>query len=181
MWSSLKEYHRPASIHSALRLLGRDQVHTAPLAGGTWLVARRDPSIQAVVDISGLDLAFIAKSTRRLRLGAMTTLQTLAEHPQIQEVAGGMLARAIRRRALAMRKTRCIMRHSEIRQNRVIRRKIEHDGKCVSPGDGQMLIVNLPGSPKAVREGMEVLAPILPSAIALIKDETPLDGLCMPH
>ena len=43
---------------------------------------------------------------------------------------------------------------------------------------GQSLIVNLPGSPKAVREGMEVLAPLLPSAIALIKDETPTDGLC---
>lgn len=40
------------------------------------------------------------------------------------------------------------------------------------------LIVNLPGSPKAVLEGMEVLAPLLPSVIALIKDETPTDGLC---
>ncbi len=43
------------------------------------------------------------------------------------------------------------------------------------------LIVNLPGSPKAVQEGMETLAPLLPSAIALIKDETPLDGLCAPQ
>jgi molybdenum cofactor synthesis domain-containing protein len=43
------------------------------------------------------------------------------------------------------------------------------------------LIVNLPGSPKAVQEGMEALAPLLPSAIALIKDETPLDGLCAPQ
>ncbi|RME43354.1 MAG: MogA/MoaB family molybdenum cofactor biosynthesis protein [Chloroflexi bacterium] len=43
------------------------------------------------------------------------------------------------------------------------------------------LIVNLPGSPKAVREGMEVLAPLLPAAIALIKDETPVDGLCAPQ
>jgi len=46
---------------------------------------------------------------------------------------------------------------------------------------GRTLIVNLPGSPKAVQEGMEVLAPLLPSAIALIKDETPLDGLCAPQ
>jgi molybdopterin adenylyltransferase len=46
---------------------------------------------------------------------------------------------------------------------------------------GRTLIVNLPGSPKAVREGMEVLAPLLPSAIALVKDETPLDGLCTPQ
>lgn len=31
------------------------------------------------------------------------------------------------------------------------------------------LIVNLPGSPKAVREGMEVLAPILPHAIQMLR------------
>lgn len=46
---------------------------------------------------------------------------------------------------------------------------------------GRTLIVNLPGSPKAVREGMEVLASLLPAAIALIKDETPVDGLCAPQ
>jgi len=34
---------------------------------------------------------------------------------------------------------------------------------------GQTLIVNLPGSPKAVREGMEVLAPILPHAIQMLR------------
>ncbi len=34
---------------------------------------------------------------------------------------------------------------------------------------GQTLIVNLPGSPKAVREGMEVLAPLLPHAIQMLR------------
>ncbi|MCP4539151.1 MAG: MogA/MoaB family molybdenum cofactor biosynthesis protein [Chloroflexi bacterium] len=34
---------------------------------------------------------------------------------------------------------------------------------------GQTLIVNLPGSPKAVREGMETLAPILPHAIKMLR------------
>ena len=43
------------------------------------------------------------------------------------------------------------------------------------------MIVNLPGSPKAVREGMEVLAPILPAAVALIRGDTPVDGLCAPQ
>lgn len=43
------------------------------------------------------------------------------------------------------------------------------------------LIVNLPGNPKAVREGMEVLAPLLPAVIALIKGEAPVDGLCTPQ
>jgi len=34
---------------------------------------------------------------------------------------------------------------------------------------GQTLIVNLPGSPKAVRQGMETLAPILPHAIKMLR------------
>jgi molybdopterin adenylyltransferase len=34
---------------------------------------------------------------------------------------------------------------------------------------GRTLIVNLPGSPKAVREGMETLAPILPHAVKMAR------------
>jgi molybdopterin adenylyltransferase len=34
---------------------------------------------------------------------------------------------------------------------------------------GGTLIVNLPGSPKAVREGMETLVPILPHAIRMLR------------
>jgi molybdopterin adenylyltransferase len=34
---------------------------------------------------------------------------------------------------------------------------------------GQTLVVNLPGSPRAVREGMETLAPILPHAIKMLR------------
>jgi probable selenate reductase FAD-binding subunit len=99
MWSSLVEYLRPKTLNSALHLLSRQAPNTVPLAGGTWLVARRDPPIQALVDLSGLNLAFVEKSARRVRLGAMTTLQTLVEHPLAQEVGGGFLAEAARRSA----------------------------------------------------------------------------------
>ena len=34
---------------------------------------------------------------------------------------------------------------------------------------GRTLIVNLPGSPRAVREGMETLSPILPHAIKMVR------------
>jgi len=34
---------------------------------------------------------------------------------------------------------------------------------------GQTLVVNLPGSPRAVREGMETLTPILPHAIKMLR------------
>ncbi len=36
---------------------------------------------------------------------------------------------------------------------------------------GRTLIVNLPGSPNAVREGMETLSPILPHAIRMMRGE----------
>lgn len=36
---------------------------------------------------------------------------------------------------------------------------------------GRCLIVNLPGSPRAVREDMEILAPILPHAIQMLRGE----------
>lgn len=36
---------------------------------------------------------------------------------------------------------------------------------------GNTLIINLPGSPRAVREGMEVLAPLLAPAVSLIHGE----------
>lgn len=37
---------------------------------------------------------------------------------------------------------------------------------------GRTLIINLPGSPRAVRESMAILAPVLPHAIALLRGES---------
>ena len=36
---------------------------------------------------------------------------------------------------------------------------------------GQTLIINLPGSPKAVRENLEVILPALPHAVEVLKGE----------
>jgi len=45
---------------------------------------------------------------------------------------------------------------------------------------GRTLIVNVPGHPKAVEESWEVLAPLLPVIVALIRGEPGGDGICRP-
>ena len=46
---------------------------------------------------------------------------------------------------------------------------------------GQTLIINLPGNPRAVQEGMEVLTPLLPPTIQLIKGQPLEKGMCAPR
>ncbi len=94
MWSSLVEYQRPATLAESLRLLSRQLPHTVPLAGGTWLVAKRDPQVEAVVDLSALNLSFVRQTARYIRLGAMTTLQELIESSFVQSLANGLLREA---------------------------------------------------------------------------------------
>ena len=46
----------------------------------------------------------------------------------------------------------------------------------VAGAHGAALIVNLPGSPRAVRESLEVLIPVLPHAVELLAGETGESG-----
>ncbi len=100
MLLNLLEYNWAEDLDEALILLGRTDVKTVALAGGTSLLASNDDSIQAVVDLRDLQLAYIEEDVRNgqayLRLGAMTTLQTLAEAPALHEGAGALLAQAAR-------------------------------------------------------------------------------------
>ena len=94
MLPNVSEYYKPATMQEALRLLRRRGVPTVPLAGGTHLLTRRDPGVQALVDLSGLGLNYIRQGADNLEIGAMTTLQSLATSPVLTDVAGGLLATA---------------------------------------------------------------------------------------
>lgn len=92
----LTEYHTPATLDEALKLLRRRRIHTVPIGGGGSLVADAPREVQAVVDLSRLGLSFVEAGEDGLSLGATTTLQTLLDDPHIKAYAGGMLFKALR-------------------------------------------------------------------------------------
>ncbi len=97
MLYNLREYHRPTDLGEALRLIGRTEVRTVPLSGGTCLVGEGASQIEAVVDLAGLGLDFIERKDSILRVGAMVRLQTLVE--ELRDVADGLLAKTAHRMA----------------------------------------------------------------------------------
>jgi CO/xanthine dehydrogenase FAD-binding subunit len=94
MLLNLLEYHWAEHIDDALMLLSRTDVKTVPLAGGTYLLGHKDDSIQAVVDLRDLELAYITEDARGIHIGAMTTLQSMVESPILKDLASGLLSRA---------------------------------------------------------------------------------------
>jgi CO/xanthine dehydrogenase FAD-binding subunit len=93
MLRKLVEYYWAESIEDALLLLARIDTKTVPLAGGTYLLGLQDDTIQAVIDLRDLELAYFSEDTRHLHIGAMTTLQQMADEPSLKEFATGLLAR----------------------------------------------------------------------------------------
>jgi CO/xanthine dehydrogenase FAD-binding subunit len=70
-------YHRPSSLGEALELLA--EPGSVALAGGTVVNADRRGDPVVAVDLQALGLAGVTADGRRARIGAMTTLQQLAD------------------------------------------------------------------------------------------------------
>jgi CO/xanthine dehydrogenase FAD-binding subunit len=94
MLLNLLEYHWVEDIDDALLLLARTDTKTVALAGGTYLLGLEDESIQAVVDLREIELAYITEDTKGIHIGAMTTLQTMGDSALLKDLATGILARA---------------------------------------------------------------------------------------
>ena len=94
MLLNLLEYHWAEHLDDALMLLSRSDLKTVPLAGGTYLLGQKDDSIQAVVDLRDLELAYISDDARSIHIGAMTTLQDMVDSPVLKSLASGLLSRA---------------------------------------------------------------------------------------
>ncbi len=94
MLLNLLEYHWAEHLDDALMLLSRPDIKTVPLAGGTYLLGHNDDTIQAVVDLRDLELAYIKEDAQGMHIGAMTTLQSMADSAELKNTASGLLSRA---------------------------------------------------------------------------------------
>jgi carbon-monoxide dehydrogenase medium subunit len=91
---NLNDIQKPTSVREALELLRRPG--TAVLAGGTGLVAGGPREVTAVVDLSGLGLAYIRDRAGAVAIGATTTLAAIADSPMLGAVTQALLPRAAR-------------------------------------------------------------------------------------
>ena len=94
MLLNLLEYHWVEDIDEALLLIARTDTKTVPLAGGTYLLGLDDQSIQGVVDLRDLELAYINEDAKGVHIGAMTTLQMMVDSPVLKDLVTGLLSRA---------------------------------------------------------------------------------------
>ncbi|UCD58622.1 MAG: xanthine dehydrogenase family protein subunit M [Candidatus Hydrogenedentota bacterium] len=88
------EYFRPKTVAEAVRLLGQYGEKARVLAGGTDLLTERDPSVEALVDISGLELNYIASNGHGVRIGAGTTFADISVSPLLADGPYRALAQA---------------------------------------------------------------------------------------
>ncbi len=87
-------YHCPTTLEEAVQLLAGEG--RTVIAGGTDLLVnpRYMVGVQEVVDIRRLDLNYIREEQGWLRIGAGTTMRTVARNPTVQRLAHGILARS---------------------------------------------------------------------------------------
>jgi CO/xanthine dehydrogenase FAD-binding subunit len=95
MTDRVREFHRPESADAAMRLLRRAEVRTAALLLGPRVPDALLEGVEAAVDLQALGLAGVTvEAGGGLRVGAMTSLQALAESEAARGLAGGILAEA---------------------------------------------------------------------------------------
>jgi CO/xanthine dehydrogenase FAD-binding subunit len=80
------DYSRPKTITEAIKLLSRPSTHAVPLAGGTGIRRMARQQDISVVDLQDLELDGISVSEDWIEIGAMASLNAIANHPQIPAV-----------------------------------------------------------------------------------------------
>ncbi|OGS05821.1 MAG: hypothetical protein A3G41_07885 [Elusimicrobia bacterium RIFCSPLOWO2_12_FULL_59_9] len=94
MLKNIEVFYFPETVKDAVRLLNRHAPHAAVIAGGTLITKSPNLSTRVLVDIRGIDMDYVKVQAGRLRIGARTSFQSLADSKLLQKWAGGALSRA---------------------------------------------------------------------------------------
>ncbi|MGQ9787962.1 MAG: FAD binding domain-containing protein [Candidatus Hadarchaeaceae archaeon] len=89
-----KEYFRAATVGDAVRLLNKFGKRASVLAGGTDLLVSKPPHVEYIVDISRLPLNYIKKEIKGIRIGALTTLNEIADSPLLKDEPYDVIAKS---------------------------------------------------------------------------------------
>lgn len=97
MRAPIKAVHRPETWDEVFSLLSRAEVPTAL----SWIGARPEPveeiRVEELVDLRALQLDYIDRvEDGSIRIGSLTSIQTLVESDHIQGAYGGLLSKAAR-------------------------------------------------------------------------------------
>ena len=93
----LRSYARPTDLESAVEVLRGGGHGTRLMAAGTDLVLSGSDEITGLVDLGGLDLAYVEERDGAIAIGAMTTLTELLEHPAAAAYLHGVVPEMLRR------------------------------------------------------------------------------------
>lgn len=88
------QYFKPTSVEEAVRLLVEYGEKGSCIAGGTDVLAMKDPQIEALIDITKLGLNYIKSDSQGLRIGATTTLAEIEASPVLSEGPYNIIAQA---------------------------------------------------------------------------------------
>lgn len=94
---SIQAFHRPQTIERVWQLLEEGGGSIRVVGGGTDLAIRCPPEVRALVDMTELGLNRIGPADDGgIRVGGMTTLTAMLEHPSTSSYAGGVIAEMLR-------------------------------------------------------------------------------------
>ncbi|MBN2002753.1 MAG: FAD binding domain-containing protein [Anaerolineae bacterium] len=93
MLRNVKTYHRPGTPEEAVALV-QSSPNAIYAGGGAWIVAQGNAELETVVDLQNTGLDYVKVETDAICIGAMATLQTLMEHPEVSAIADGTLSQA---------------------------------------------------------------------------------------
>ncbi len=94
MLPNVKDFIRPKTIPEAVKILKKHKGTYIPLAGSTSLGESENPRIEGLVDLSALRLVYIKSTGGALSIGAMTTLEEIANDSKVSKYASGVVTHA---------------------------------------------------------------------------------------